>query len=204
MSKPNPRPALTKKLKNLDTITLVGVVEDFDDDHVSIDLNPCSLGDLIIVPRSAVDVSEHKKIDCPSGETVQLSTIKAKKNTPIMKMQAGILCDEVLVSLDKNRSVMPLGFNPETNVQPAVQSHSSILTSVQVYVRNTKDRVVGCYQHTGSGYSLRGMVSPGQAGYILANSDYIFVVAIPGPDNMPAYGGVLWQGLAFNGQSVTV
>jgi hypothetical protein len=92
----NPRPALTRKLKELDSITLIGVVEDFDDDHYSIDLEPCSAGGLIIVPKSSVEVTLQKKMECSSGESVQLSSIKAKKNTPIMKLQAATLSDAIL------------------------------------------------------------------------------------------------------------
>ena len=189
MADKNPRPALTKKLRELDTITLIGVVEDFDDEHYSIDLEPCSAGGPIIAPKSAVEVTPQKKIDCSSGESVQLSTIKAKKNTPIMKMQATILIDELSA---RSSNIVDSG---AIRIMSLVTIVNNTSQAVSMWSRAQSVEPIG---PPSSYWQWNGSVNPGMTGSLNAGS-YIYVgVAGPQGPGFPKY----FEGQSFNGQTI--
>jgi hypothetical protein len=182
----NPRPAFSRKLEALDTITLIGVVEDFDDDHLSIDLEPCSPGGIIIVRKSDVQVSTLKKTECPSGETVQLSTIKAKKETPIMKMLASTLLAEVSASKVDTGTI---------RIMSLITIVNNTSQAVSIWCRAQSVEPIG---PPSSYWQWNGSVNPGITGSLNTGS-YIYVgVAGPHGPGFPKY----FEGASYNGQTI--
>ncbi len=88
---------LERKRKSAEEIIVVGVAEESGDGSFYIlDLVPCGPGGVVHVSKDDVEISPLKKDVCSDGSEIELSTIKIKRNSPILVVQQSTATDEII------------------------------------------------------------------------------------------------------------